>query len=130
MIFGTDGNEVKLLFIERGIEPFKGMWAFPGGFLDMKETTLECARRELFEETGLKEAFLEQLGVYSDVDRDPRGRTITIAYIALVPLSDVRGGDDAAKAKWFSLGELPELAFDHAKILADALDYAKQKNLF
>ena len=112
----------QVLLIERGHEPYKGRWAFPGGFLNMDETTEQCAIRELEEETGLKITDIRQLAAYSKPDRDPRGRTITIAYIAIVrqPLP-VEGLDDAAKAQWFPVNTLPPLAFDHEEILADAL---------
>ncbi|MBQ2097590.1 MAG: NUDIX hydrolase, partial [Bacteroidales bacterium] len=104
----TRDDEPKVLLIERGHEPFKGCWAFPGGFMNMDETTEQCAIRELEEETGLKVNEIKQIGAYSKVDRDPRGRTITVAYLALVdkPLP-VRGQDDAAKAQWFSIKNLP-----------------------
>lgn len=127
VIFGYDGRDIKVLLIQRGIEPFKGMWAFPGGFLQMNETASECAARELKEETGLEEAFMEQFHTFSSVDRDPRGRVITIAYLALVKISDVRGGDDAASAKWFSLSEIPSLAFDHDMILRMAFAKLKER---
>lgn len=118
----TRDDEPKVLLIERGHEPFKGCWAFPGGFMNMDETTEQCAIRELEEETGLKVNEIKQIGAYSKVDRDPRGRTITVAYLALVdkPLP-VRGQDDAAKAQWFSIKNLPKLAFDHEKIMKDAI---------
>lgn len=118
----TRENDPKVLLIERGHEPFKGCWAFPGGFMNMDETTEQCAIRELEEETGLKVNEIKQIGAYSKVDRDPRGRTITVAYLALVdkPLP-VRGQDDAAKAQWFSIKNLPKLAFDHEKIMKDAI---------
>ena len=105
IIFGFDEVELKVLLIERGIEPYKGQWAFPGGFVQMDETTEEGAKRELFEETGLKNVFIEQLFTFSDVDRDPRGRTVSVAYFALFNLKDhlAVAGDDAAKAKWFSV---------------------------
>ena len=98
----TKETEPKLLLIERGDEPFKGCWAFPGGFMDMDETTEQCAIRELEEETGLKVSKVYQIGAYSKVDRDPRGRTVTVAYLAIVdePMA-VKGQDDAAKAEWF-----------------------------
>lgn len=117
----TKEDEPKVLLIERGHEPFKGCWAFPGGFMNMDETTEQCAVRELEEETGLKVNEIKQIGAYSKVDRDPRGRTITVAYLALVdePLP-VKGQDDAAKAQWFSIKNLPKLAFDHEEILRDA----------
>lgn len=118
----TRENDPKVLLIERGHEPFKGCWAFPGGFMNMDETTEQCAIRELEEETGLKVNEIKQIGAYSKVDRDPRGRTITVAYLALVdkPLP-VRGQDDAAKAQWFSIKNLPKLAFDHEEIMKDAI---------
>lgn len=116
-----------MLLIERGDEPFKGCWAFPGGFMNMDETTEQCAIRELEEETGLKVSKVYQIGAYSKVDRDPRGRTITVAYIAIVdePLA-VSGQDDATKAEWFSLSALPQLAFDHADIMRDAISLYNQ----
>ena len=118
----TREAEPKVLLIQRGGEPFKGCWAFPGGFMEMDETTEQCAIRELEEETGLKIHEVCQIGAYSKVDRDPRGRTITVAYLALVdaPLP-VKGLDDDAKAQWFPLSALPALAFDHADILKDAI---------
>ena len=118
----TVGEDPQILLIERGSEPYKGCWAFPGGFLNMDETTEECAIRELKEETGLEITKVHQIGAYSAVDRDPRGRTITVAYLALMEhAEEVKGQDDAAKAQWFPINELPKLAFDHEKILNDAL---------
>lgn len=117
VIFGFDGSRLKVLLIERGVEPFKGHWAFPGGFIKMDESADDCARRELMEETGLDCSFVEQFHTFSAPNRDPRERVITIAYYALVRLQDVSGGDDAAKAQWFSLDEVPQLAFDHDSIL-------------
>ena len=118
----TREAEPKVLLVQRGIEPFKGCWAFPGGFMNMDETTEECAIRELEEETGLKVTDLHQIGAYSKVDRDPRGRTITVAYLVIIdkPVA-VTGQDDAAKAEWFSIDELPPLAFDHEEIMRDAI---------
>lgn len=112
----------RLLLIERGGEPFKGCWAIPGGFMDMDETTDQCAIRELEEETGLRVRDVQLIGVYSKVGRDPRGRTVTAAYLAFVPQPiDVRGQDDAARAEWFPVDALPPLAFDHDDIVRDAL---------
>lgn len=130
VIFGYDVKEgLSVLLIERGMEPYKGCWAFPGGFLNMDETTEMGALRELKEETGfdVKVDFLEQLGCFSDVDRDPRGRVITIAYYALVQKGAVKGGDDARNAQWHPIGEIPQLAFDHEKILRVALRRLKEK---
>lgn len=121
VVFGVDGRTVKVLLIERGQEPYKGKWAFPGGFLQMDETAEECAVRELREETGLELEHVRQLGAFSAVDRDPRERVITIAYYALARQSEVRGGDDAARAQWWPIGEVPQLAFDHDDILRQAL---------
>lgn len=118
----TQEEEPKVLLIQRGNEPYKSCWAFPGGFMNMEETAEECAVRELKEETGLTVNRIRQIGAYSKVDRDPRGRTVSIAYLAIVDApTAVSGMDDAAKAAWFPLSSLPDLAFDHQDILADAI---------
>lgn len=127
VIFGFDGIDLKVLLIERGIDPFKGQWAFPGGFMQMDESAEEGAARELEEETGLKNVYIEQLQAFSAVNRDPRERVVTIAFYALVKLSDVKGGDDATQARWFSLKEIPALAFDHESILRVAISRLKEK---
>ena len=121
----------KVLLIQRGADPFKGAWAFPGGFMNMDETTEQCAIRELEEETGLKVTTVRQIGAYSKVDRDPRGRTITVAYLAIIDSpAEVKGQDDAAKAEWFPITELPHLAFDHYDIMQDAVrTYAKNVDI-
>ncbi|MBR6439552.1 MAG: NUDIX hydrolase [Bacteroidales bacterium] len=117
----TKEKEPKVLLIQRGNEPFKGQWAFPGGFMNMDETTEQCAIRELEEETGLKVTKIKQIGAYSKVDRDPRGRTVTVAYLVVIDKAEaVKGGDDAAKAQWFPISNLPKLAFDHEEIIKDA----------
>jgi 8-oxo-dGTP diphosphatase len=123
----TKETTPKVLLIQRGGDPFKGSWAFPGGFMNMDETTEQCAIRELEEETGLKLTALQQLGAYSKVDRDPRGRTITVAYLAIVdtPIA-VTGQDDAIKAEWWPLSDLPHLAFDHYDIMQDAIRSYKE----
>ena len=120
----TKEDTPQVLLIQRGFEPFKGCWALPGGFMNMDETTEQCAIRELEEETGLKISDVRQIGAFSKIDRDPRGRTITVAYLAIVdaPL-EVKGLDDAAKAQWFLLSALPPLAFDHADILREAIKH-------
>ena len=126
----TKEKEPRVLLIQRGFEPYQGCWAFPGGFMEMDEATEECAIRELEEETGLRLDSMVQVGAYSKVDRDPRGRTITIAYLAIVdePLS-VIAQDDDAKAEWFPINALPPLAFDHDEIMADAISmYNTLKN--
>ena len=127
VIFGFDSEGLSVLLIERGIEPFKGCWAFPGGFMQMDEDAETCARRELEEETGLKADYVEQFGTFSDVNRDPRGRTVTIAHYALVKKSEVKGADDAAQARWFPIGNIPPLAFDHDRILRVALKALREK---
>ena len=130
VIFGFDGTTIKVLLIQRGIEPFKGKWAFPGGFMKMDETAEDCAKRELEEETGLKNTSVEQFYTFTDVNRDPRERVITIAHYALVRLSEVKGGDDASFAQWFSMDEIPSLAFDHDRILRMAINQLKERICF
>lgn len=127
VIFGFDGSRLKVLLVERGVEPFKGKWALPGGFLRMDESAEQGALRELQEETGLKTAYIKQFHTFTDPDRDPRERVITIAYYALVRLQDVVAGDDAARAGWFSLDEVPSLAFDHDRILRTALQEIRRQ---
>lgn len=126
VVFGIDGSDLKVLLIERGSEPYKGCWAFPGGFLNMDETAEQGALRELKEETGLDLQHITQVGAFSAVDRDPRDRVITIAFYALVKKSAVQGGDDAAKAQWFSLNDMPRLAFDHDDILRVTLQKIRE----
>ena len=121
-IFTYEDWKLKVLLVRRGGEPYKGQWAFPGGFLKMDETAEQGARRELREETGLVPSAIGQLGVFSDVDRDPRERVITIAWYALVKPSEVVGGDDADEAAWFPVDALPPLAFDHRKIFEAAME--------
>lgn len=120
VVFGFDGKQLHILLIERGIEPFKGSWALPGGFMNIDETIEQCALRELKEETGVERIFLEPFGVFSAVKRDPRERVVTVAFVALVRKSDYQlmAGDDAARACWFEIDELPPLAFDHHDIIA------------
>lgn len=127
VIFGFDGERLQVLLIERGIEPFKGKWAFPGGFIKMDESAEEGALRELREETGLDNAYIEQFHTFSDPNRDPRERVITIAYLALVRLQEVKAGDDAAAARWFPIDEIPSLAFDHDHILRIALQRLREQ---
>jgi len=129
VVFGFDEGELKVLLIERGLEPFKGRWALPGGFVRVDETLDEAARRELEEETGLKRIFLEQLYTFGEVERDPRERVVSVAYYALVNLSEhnAKAATDAANARWFPVAKTPKLAFDHADILAVALARLKGK---
>lgn len=132
VVFGLDKDELKLLLIERGGEPFKGSWAIPGGFVDMDETPEEAAIRELEEETGLRNIFLEQLYTFGKVDRDPRERVVSVAHYALVNIEGqkLKAASDAANAAWFSLSDLPELAFDHDEIIQVAIERLRGKVLY
>jgi 8-oxo-dGTP diphosphatase len=129
VVFGFDDGELKVLLIERALEPFKGRWALPGGFVHVDETLDEAARRELAEEAGLREVFLEQLYTFGAVERDPRERVVSVAYYALVELAGhaTRAATDAADARWFPVSKVPKLAFDHAEIVATALARLKGK---
>jgi 8-oxo-dGTP diphosphatase len=130
VIFGYDDNNIKVLLIQRGNEPYKGHWAFPGGFMNIDETAEQCALRELEEETGLKDVKVEQFYTFTDVNRDPRERVISIAYYGKIQLSNVKGSDDADDAQWFSLDEIPSLAFDHELIFRKALKVLKERICF
>ncbi len=124
VIFGLDkSSELRVLLIKRAYPPFKDFWALPGGFIKENEDLDAAARRELEEETGVKNVFIEQLYTFSDPNRDPRGHIISVAYFALVNLEEhpTTAATDAQEAKWFKLSELPELAFDHAKIMDTAI---------
>jgi 8-oxo-dGTP diphosphatase len=114
-------SDAKLLLIRRANPPFQDTWALPGGFVDYGETVEAAVQREVKEETGLETSIHRLVGVYSDPDRDPRGHTVSVVFLLAVAEGEAQGGDDAAEARWFSLDELPELAFDHAKIINDAL---------
>lgn len=122
VVFGFDEADLKVLLIRRGCAPFRGKWALPGGFVHVGETLDEAAARELSEETGLRDVFLEQLYTFGAVGRDPRERVVSVAYFALVRPGDfvARASTDAADARWFPAGALPLLAFDHGSILAVA----------
>lgn len=122
VVFGLDDEDLKVLLIRRDLPPFEDKWALPGGFVRLEETIDEAARRELHEETGLDRVFLEQLYTFGAIDRDPRERVITVAYYALVRLSDhrVQAATDARDAAWFAMDDLPSLAFDHDQILVTA----------
>jgi len=130
VIFGFDGKDLNVLLIKRGVEPYEGAWAIPGGFLRNDETAEAGALRELKEETELEPENLKLVGVFSDPKRDPRERVVTIAYYALVKPRFVKGGDDAAEAKWFHIDALPPLAFDHGEILSAALERLRQTTYF
>ncbi len=123
IIFSVQNEDLKVLLIKRAIEPFKGMWALPGGFLKEQESLDEAAKRELVEETGVKDIYLEQLYTFGEPKRDPRGQIITVAYFALINSENqtIKGSTDVSEAKWFSAYSLPQLAFDHKKILDYAL---------
>lgn len=129
VVFGVDAEDLKVLLIRRAIEPFTGEWALPGGFVREGESLDEAARRELGEETGLSRVYVEQLYSFGDPGRDPRGHVVTVAYFALVRLRDhsVRAATDARDAAWFRVSELPELAFDHARILDVARERLRNK---
>lgn len=156
VVFRFDGQRLYLLLVERGADPEKGHWALPGGFLNMDETVEQCCRRELEEETGLTDAYMKQIGTFSDIERDPRGRVLSTAYYALVkPETEVTAGDDAARAQWFPLRDVlmanrPDLmqeedfsviggshtrhplllAFDHARILRTAVQRLREDMYF
>ncbi len=120
-----EGEQLHILLIQRNNEPFKGEWALPGGFLDMDETLEECVHREVKEETGLEGVKLYQLGAFSEPDRDPRGRTVSVAFWGFCKKeTGLKAGTDAARVKWFDLNHLPELAFDHDLIIKKALKRA------
>ena len=129
VIFGFDGTSINILLIERGIAPYKGTWALPGGFLNLDETVEEGAQRELYEETHVKDVYLEQFHVFSTVNRDPRERVLTVAFFALVSKNGygVIAGDDAGKAQWYEWNHLPPLAFDHAEIISMAKKHLQEK---
>ncbi len=129
VVFGLDDEDLEVLLIRRDLEPFQGKWALPGGFVRVEETLEEAVRRELQEETGIGEVFLEQLYTFGAVDRDPRERVVTVAYYALVKLSDhrIKAATDARDAAWFNVSEAVNLAFDHDLILATALERLKGK---
>jgi 8-oxo-dGTP diphosphatase len=123
IIFCIIDEQLKVLLVKRGNDPYKGMWSFPSGFLDEGEDLVDGMKRELEEETGLKIKHAKQLRAYGTPGRDPRGHTVSVAFVAQIEAKDseVKAGDDAAEVEWFNIHRLPELAFDHADILKDAL---------
>jgi 8-oxo-dGTP diphosphatase len=122
-VFSAREGRLTVLLIRRGKPPFKGDWAFPGGFVEIDEDLPDAAARELAEETGLEGLTLEQFHTFGRPGRDPRSRTVTVAYIGLLPTCEreLRASDDAAEAAWFPAHDPPALAFDHNRILARAL---------
>lgn len=130
VVFGLDQqNSLKVMLIQRNLPPFQGGWALPGGFVHLDESLEAAALRELREETGIDQVFLEQLYTFGNVNRDPRERIVTVAYYALVNLEEytLKATTDASDANWFPVTALPPLAFDHEQILAIALTRLKGK---
>lgn len=130
VVFGWDGQSLQILLIERGQPPFKGTWALPGGFVKVDEPLDTAALRELKEETGLDQMYVEQLFTFGAVDRDPRERIVTVAYYALInrlKYQTPKADTDASAAKWYSLDALPPLAFDHQKIFHTGLERLQAK---
>lgn len=130
VIFTLRDNHLHVLLIQRGEPPFLGMWALPGGFVRMDESLEKAALRELEEETGVVDAYLEQLYTYGEPDRDPRGRVVTVTYFALIPADKkvrFEGGSDVTRATWYRMDQLPELAFDHTPMVSYALRRLRYK---
>lgn len=129
VVFGFDESDLKVLLIQRDAAPFRGRWALPGGFVREGESLEAAARRELQEETGIAKVYLEQLYTFGEPDRDPRERVVTVAYYALVNLTEhaIAASTDAAQAAWFAVDDMPPLAFDHAAIVGTALARLKGK---
>lgn len=129
IIFAVREGNLQVLLVKRNIEPFKDMWALPGGFVRINESLEAAAKRELMEETGVKDVYLEQLYSFGDVERDPRGRVITVAYFALISAEKqiLKASTDVSAAQWFPAYNVPKLAFDHKKILDYALLRLKWK---
>jgi 8-oxo-dGTP diphosphatase len=128
LIFGFDAEkqELQILLIQRGNEPYKNQWALPGGFVDMDETVEKCVVRELEEETSLKNIKFEQLITASKIGRDPRGRTVSVVFWSLINTNyNIVGLDDAKDAQWFSIKKLPKIAFDHTEIINYAIEQLK-----
>lgn len=132
-VFSFSRGKARLLLIERKKDPYKGQWAVPGGFIEMDEELEDAVARELEEETGLTGIVLEQLGTFGTVGRDPRGRQITVVFMGIAPQgkTTVRGGDDAAEARWFPIDRLPaNLAFDHDQVARTAINKLKRTKVY
>ncbi|PDV98146.1 NUDIX hydrolase [Candidatus Chloroploca asiatica] len=130
VIFTLINQELHVLLVQRRHWPFEGYWAIPGGFINMDESLVESARRELAEETGVRDVYLEQLYTFGEVGRDPRSRVISVAYIALISADaqKIRASDESTDVRWFPVSGLPEqLAFDHDQILAYAISRLRSK---
>jgi 8-oxo-dGTP diphosphatase len=130
VVFGLDETDLKVLLIQRRLQPFQHAWALPGGFVRVEETVDDAARRELAEEAGVTDVYLEQLYTFgTPLDRDPRERVVTVAYYALAKLSDhrIRAATDAMGVGWFALDDLPKLAFDHSEIVTVAHERLRGK---
>lgn len=124
LVFAVCGGRKSVLLIRRGNEPYKGLWAVPGGFVEMDEELEAAAKRELFEETDIKGIDLKQMHTFGTIGRDPRGRQITVVFTGTVDKEiEPTAGDDAAEAKWFDINDLPKLAFDHDKVIEMGIGY-------
>jgi 8-oxo-dGTP diphosphatase len=123
LLFSGVGQERKILLIKRGRPPDKGKWALPGGFIEMDEDLIDSAKRELAEETGITGVELQELFTVGTPGRDPRGRVITVMFFAIVDMNHIecKAGDDAAEISWFSVSDLPQLAFDHEMVIRKSL---------
>lgn len=123
VLFFKANQGLKVLLIKRGNEPFKDCWAFPGGYVDIDEKIEHAVARELAEETNISNIQLKRFDIFDDIDRDPRERTVSVAYYGFIENLDtsLKAGDDAKEAKWFFVNDLPKLAFDHAKILEEMI---------
>jgi 8-oxo-dGTP diphosphatase len=129
LVFGWDAKQLRVMLIRRKNDPYRDCWAIPGGFIDMDETLEETARRELEEETGISRVPLHRFGVFGAPGRDPRGRTVTVAYMAFLRpelLRRAKAGDDAAEVCWFPARRAPKLAFDHSKMLRQAVGWLRE----
>ncbi len=129
VVFRKGNYDWEVLLIKRLNAPFEGYWALPGGFIDEEETLEQAVERELFEETSLKGIKLQQLRAFSNPHRDPRGRTIGVAFVGILKDSnvEVHANDDAKEVRWFSLDSLPELAFDHSEIMDCAMEWLEKQ---